>query len=149
MSFSDNLENNLKNLEKQDERGDPISIARARQKKLSQRASVLAAAPYAEKLRASKFTSGLLTHSTRIGHGLRTKVNIMWLGTTLRLEAREHRLELRPAPEGVTAYFLVNEKETRKEKVDLGGNPERLAKEWLHMVGPRPAPEPEPDLELD
>jgi hypothetical protein len=50
-----------------------------------------AAAPHAEKLRTGKFTSGLLSHSARISHGLRTKVNIMWLGTTLRLQAREHR----------------------------------------------------------
>src|SRR5712691_11941367 len=121
MSFSDNLENDLKNLEAQDER-DPISIARSHQRKLSQRSSVLAAAPHAEKLRSGKFTSGLLTHSTRIGHGLRTKVNIIWLGPTLRLEARDHRLELRPAPEGVMAHFLLNGKELKKQKVDLNAN---------------------------
>jgi len=148
MSFSDNLENDLKNLESQEER-DPVSVARNQQRKQSNRANVLAAAPNAEKLRSGKFTSGLLTHSTRIGHGLRTKVNIIWLGTTLRLQAREHRLELRPAPEGVTAHFFVDDKETRKQKVDLNGNPERLAQEWLDKVGPRPAPEPIPDLELE
>ena len=87
-----------------------------------------------------------MTHATRIGHGLRTKVNIIWLGSTLRLQAREHRLELRPTPEGVTAHFFVAEKETRKEKLDLSGNPEKLAKEWLDTVGPRPAAlEPEPE----
>ena len=144
MSFSDNLENNLKSLEKQDER-DAVSIARAQKRNKSQRASVLAAAPHAEILRTGAFTSGLLTHSARIGHGLRTKVNIIWLGTTLRLQAREHRLELRPTPEGVMAYFLAGEKEIRKQRLDLGGNPEKLAKEWLDMVGPRPAPEPEPE----
>lgn len=148
MSFSDNLENDLKNLEAQDER-DPISIARSHQRKLSQRSSVLAAAPHAEKLRSGKFTSGLLTHATRIGHGLRTKINIMWMGTTLRLQAREHRLELQPTPEGVVAHFFLNEKEVKKEKVDLSGNPEKLAKEWLDSVGPRPTPEPIPDLEED
>ena len=146
MSFSDNLENNLKSLEKQDER-DPVNIARAQQRNKSQLASVLASSSHAEDLRTGAFTSGLLTHSARIGHGLRTKVNIIWLGTTLRLEAREHRLELRPTPEGVTAYFLAGEKEIRKEKVDLSGNPEKLARQWLDLVGPRPAPEPEPDLE--
>src|SRR5204863_5169132 len=125
MSFSDNLENDLKNLEKQEER-DPVSIERVRKQKLSQRASALAAAPHAENLRNGKFTSGLLTHVTRIGHTLRTKVNIMWLGTTLRLQAREHRLELRPTPEGIVASFFVNEKETKKQKIDLAGNPEKL-----------------------
>src|SRR5216684_3825804 len=146
MSFSDNLENNLKNLESHDER-DAAGGAKNRQRRQAHRANVLASAPNAEKLRNSKFTAGLLTHVTRIGHGLRTKVNIIWLGTTLRLQAREHRLELRPAPEGVTAHFFVDDKETRKQKVDLNGNPERLAQEWLDKVGPRPAPEPIPDLE--
>ena len=89
------------------------------------------------------------TSVTRIGHGLRTKVNIVWLGTTLRLQAREHKLELRPGPEGVVAHFLVNEKEIRKQKLDLSSDPELLAKEWLAMVGPRPAPEPIPELEED
>jgi hypothetical protein len=148
MSFSDNLENDLKNLESQDER-DPISIERAQKRKLSHRASALAAAPWAEKLRTGKFTSGLLTHATRIGHGLRTKVNIMWLGVTLRLQAREHRLELRPTPDGIVAFFFVDDRETRRQKVDLAGNPEKLAQEWLATVGPRPAPEPVADLEFE
>ena len=148
MSFSDNLENDLKNLEKQDER-DPISIERAQKRRQTQRANVLASAPYSEKLKSSSFTSGLLTHATRIAHGLRTKVNIMWLGTTLRLQAREHRLELRPTPEGIMAFFFVADKETKKQKVDLAGNPEKLAEEWLETVGPRPTPEPVTDLESE
>jgi hypothetical protein len=148
MSFSDNLENNLKSLESQDER-DPKGLERAHKEKQSHRANVLASAPYAEKLRHGAFTSGLLTHATRIGHALRTKVNIMWLGTTLRLQAREHRLELRPTPDGIVAVFLVAEVETKKQKVDLAGNPEKLAKEWLDTVGPRPTPEPVPDMEVD
>ena len=146
MSFSDNLENNLKSLESADER-DPAAATRNQRNKQSQRAITLASAPQAEKLRSGKFTSGLLTHATRIGHGLRTKVDIIWLGTTLRLQAREHRLELRPSPEGIMAHFLVDGQEIRKQKVDLSVNPEQLAKEWLETVGPRPAPEP--DLELD
>lgn len=146
MSFSDNLENDLKNLESRDER-DAASIARGQREKQNHRMMALASAPYAEKLKSGKFTADLLTHSTRIGHGLRTKVNIIWLGTTLRLQAREHRLELSPTPEGVIARFLVNETATKEEKIDLNGNPERLAKEWLDTVGPRPAPEPIPDLE--
>ena len=149
MSFSDNLENNLKNLETQDER-DPGGAARSQQRKLTQRAAAAAVAPHAEKLRSGKFTAGLLTHATRIGHGLRTKVNIIWLGPVLRLQAREHRLELHPTPNGVVARFFLGEKETKSVKVDLSGNPEKLAKEWLDIVGPRPAPEPIPeDLELE
>jgi hypothetical protein len=146
MSFSDNLENDLKNLETRDER-DAAGAARNQRQTQAQRASALAAAPHADKLKSGKFTAGLLTHSTRIGHGLRTKVNIIWLGGMLRLQAREHRLELRPTAEGVMAHFFVDDKETKRQKVDLAGDPERLAKEWLDSVGPRPAPEPIPELE--
>ena len=146
MSFSDNLENDLKNRETRDER-DAAGAARNQRQTQAQRASALAAAPHADKLKSGKFTAGLLTHSTRIGHGLRTKVNIIWLGGTLRLQAREHRLELRPTPEGVMAHFFVDDKETKRQKVDLAGDPERLAKEWLDSVGPRPAPEPIPEIE--
>ena len=63
MSFSDNLESNLKNLESIDER-DPVSAMRNERQKQSQRVHAIAAAPHAEKLRSGKFTSGLLTHST-------------------------------------------------------------------------------------
>src|SRR6266568_8641863 len=127
MSFSDNLENNLKNLESHDER-DAAGGAKSQERRQAHRANVLASAPYAEKLKNGKFTSGLMTHATRIGHGLRTKVNIVWLGSMLRFQAREHRLELRPTPEGVMAHFRVGETEVKKEKVDLSGNPEKLAK---------------------
>jgi len=146
MSFSDNLENNLKNLESHDEL-DAAGGARSQQRRQAHRATVMASAPHAEKLRNGKFTAALLTHVTRIGHGLRTKVNIIWLGNTLRLQAREHRLELHPTPDGVMAHFFAGDKETKKEKIDLSGNPEKLAKDWLNMVGPRPAPEPVPELE--
>jgi len=148
MSFSDNLENNLKNLESHDER-DAAGGAKSHQRRQAHRANVLASAPYAEKLRNGKFTSGLMTHATRIGHRLRTKVNIIWLGSTLRLQAREHRLELRPTPDGVMAHYFVDEKETRSEMLDLTGDPEKLAEEWLATVGPRPVPEPIPDLETE
>jgi hypothetical protein len=146
MSFSDNLENDLKNLESRDER-DPALAGRNQRQRASQRAGALAAAPYAEKLKTGTFTSGLLSSATRIGHGLRTKVNIYWMGSTLRLQAREHKLELRPGPDGVIAHFSVNGEETRTQKIDLNGDPEKLAKQWLDMVGPRPEPEPIPDLD--
>src|SRR5260370_27127595 len=139
MSFSDNLENNLKNLESHDERA-AAGGAKNQQRRQAHRANVLASAPHAEKLRNSKFTAGLMTHATRIGHGLRTKVNIIWLGNTLRLQAREHRLELRPTPDGVMAHFLTGAREVKKEKVDLGGDPEKLAKERSGVGGPQPHP---------
>src|SRR5437868_3826996 len=141
MSFSDNLENSLKNLESHDER-EAAGGPQTQQRRQAQRASILASAPYAEKLKNGKFTPGLMTHATRIGHGLRTKVNIVWLGSTLRFQAREHRLELHPTPDGIMAHFFAGDKEVKNEKIDLAGNPEKLAKEWLATVGPRPAPEP-------
>ncbi len=60
------------------------------QRRVAERESARAAAPYAEALRSGSFTKELLDHATRIGHGMRIKIHIAWLGTTLRLEAR-HR----------------------------------------------------------
>jgi hypothetical protein len=146
MSFSDNLENQLKNLESRDER-DQVAAGQGQQRRQAQRARTLASAPFAEKLRHGPFTSELMTHVTRIGHGLRTKVSIVWLGGALRFEAREHRMELHPTPEGITGRYFVNGNEVRQESVDLEGNAEALAKNWLDTVGPRPAPEPLPEIE--
>jgi hypothetical protein len=56
----------------------------------------------------------------------------VWLGTTLRLEAREKRLELRPTPRGIVAAYLENGQETRVEALDLKDNPEDLVRQWLH-----------------
>ena len=145
MSFSDNLENDLKNLESREER-DPASAVRSRTIARSVRAYALAAAPSAEKLKNGRFTVELLRQATRIGYTLRTKVSIIWLGTTLRLQAREHRLELRPTPDGVMGHYFEGDKEVGKEPVDLAGNAERFAKAWLDRVGPRP-PEPAPEFD--
>lgn len=143
MSFSDNLENDLKNLEAQAE----VAEARARQhnRRTSDRAAAMAAQPFVEKLKTGSFTANLLTQATRIGHGMRTKVRIMWLGTTLRLEAREHRLELRPTAEGVFAVHTVNGEEVHRQKIDVEhGNAEKLARNWLDTVGPPQPPQPPP-----
>ncbi len=135
MSFSDNLENTLKNLE-----------AREGRERLAPRKN--RSAPVAvENLRGSRFAGELLSAATRIGHGYRTKVHIFWLGGTLRLEAREHRLELRPTAEGFVAVFLVGGEETHREKVSLDGKAETLARRWMDKVGPPPPPPPiPPDL---
>ena len=127
MSFLDNLESNLKNLERADER-DTTSDRNRRQ---SERAQALAAAPYAEALKKGAFTAGLLEHATRIGFGKRMKVNMAWIGSVLRLDARERRLELRPTPEGVVAVFAEGGVEKASEPVDLTGDPEQLAVRWL------------------
>ena len=142
MSYSDNMENTLKNLEGRDPR-DSLYGTGDRARRELEGARRLAAAPFAEKLRVGRFTAGLLAETARLGHGLRTKVRLAWLDTTLRLEAREYRLELRPTPEGVVAYFSVGGKETGHEPVDLNGRPAGLAKRWMQQVGPRPADRPE------
>ncbi|MGH9658751.1 MAG: hypothetical protein ACRD96_09415 [Bryobacteraceae bacterium] len=139
MSFSDSLESNLKNLEAREER-DPGAGRRDRARKQSEKARVLAAAPWAEKLRNGKFTAGLLRDAARISHGMRTKVRILWIDRTLRLEAREHRLDLVPTPEGVVAQTSVSGSETAREMVDLAGDPELFARKWLDKVGPPPPP---------
>jgi hypothetical protein len=129
MSFLDNLENNLKSLESGEQARDDAD--RERKARDHNRAAILAVAPYAEELRKGPFTTELLKQATRIGFSLRTKVNIAWLGSTLRLEAREKRLELRPTPAGVVAVYLEDGKEVRTEDVNLQGNAEQLVRNWL------------------
>jgi len=126
MSFLDNLENNLKSLERQDERsGDD------RRRQEEERMRAVAAAPWASKLKESPYVEKLLTEATLAGHRLRTKVYIAWLGATLRLEARERRLELRPAADGVHAVFLENQVEQRSELLNLDSDPAELIQSWL------------------
>jgi hypothetical protein len=129
MSFLDNLENNLKSLESREE-GKEASERQQRARE-SERAQAQAIAPFAEQLKNSAFTAELLRHAARVGHSLRTKVHVAWLGNTLRLEARDRRLELRPAPTGIVAVSIDNGKETAGKPLDLSGNPEQLIREWL------------------
>src|SRR5579863_3608234 len=129
MSFLDNLENNLKSLESQEEGKE--SAERQHRAREMERASMQAIAPYADELKKSPFTAGLLTQAARVGHSLRVKVHVAWLGTTLRLEARERRLELRPTASGIVAAYLENGQETRITPLDLNGNPEELVRQWI------------------
>jgi hypothetical protein len=130
MSFLDNLESNLKSLETQEE--SQQSADQLRRSRERERANVQAAAPYAEALRKGPYTAELFKQAARIGFSMRVKVHIAWLGTTLRLEARDRRLELRPTPGGVLAVYLENNHEIRTESLDLKkGNPETLVREWL------------------
>jgi hypothetical protein len=138
MSFLDSLESNLKNLESRDEsRG-----ARQHRQRDTARAQVQASAQYIEELRKGPYTAGLLKHATRLGFAARTKVNLVWIGNTLRLEARGRKLELRPTPAGVVAVFVEDGKEVRSTPLDLKGNPEVLAKEWVASLPPREAAAP-------
>jgi hypothetical protein len=126
MSFLDNLENSLKSLESQDERG-----SNDRNQRDAERKAAMAAAPWADKLKNGLFTQELLKHATRIGFQMRAKVYIAWIGTTLKLEARERKLELKPTPTGILALFIEPGKDTREQRLDLTGNPEELVREWL------------------
>ncbi len=126
MSFLDNLENNLKALENQEQGG--IDQSRRRD---AERARALAVAPWADRLKTSPFTSALMKQATIAGRERRIKVNLIWLGTTLRLEAREQRLEFRPEPHGIIAVFLNGSEELRREPVDLEASPEPLIASWM------------------
>jgi hypothetical protein len=145
VSFLDNLESNLKSLESQEERGE--QKGRDQKRRDADRARARASADYAEQLRKGPYTAELLKQVTRLGFATRTKAQMAWLGTTLRLEARGHRLELRPTPQGVVAAFFENNAEARTEPVDLSGNPETLARKWLDSLPPLPPPAPASDLE--
>ena len=127
MSYLDNLESTLKNLEGNNERDSMED----RSRRESERAQALAAAPFADELKKGAYTMGLLDHVTKIGFSQRTKVNIAWIGTTLRLDAKERRLELKPTPQGVVAVFSQSGQETGNKAVDLQSDPEKLAHEWL------------------
>lgn len=129
MSFLDNLENNLKSLESSEQGKEDAE--RAHRTRENARAQAEAVAPFAEELKKSPFTAELLKQAARVGFSLRTKVHIAWLGSTLRLEARDKRLELRPTPQGIVAGYIENGQEVRTEPCDLKGNPEDLVREWL------------------
>lgn len=129
MGFLDNLENSLKNLESADERA--AASAQDATRRESEQARARATAPFAGQLKTAPFTSELMTEATRIGFELRTKVHLTWLGNTLRLEAKQLRLELRPSPEGIQAVFLTDGEERSSRLLDLNGSALELAREWL------------------
>jgi hypothetical protein len=127
MSFLDNLEDSLKNLESRDEKDSQ----RDHERREEESAAARAAGPYAEQLKDGQFTKDLLVHATRMGFSKRMKVHITWLGTTLRLEARDKKLDLRPTPRGVVSVFIENGNESNPEPVDLNGDPEALVDSWF------------------
>src|ERR1035441_8605149 len=124
MSFLDNLENSLKTLESSEQGKEDAE--RAHRTRENERAQAQAVAPFAEQLKQSPYTAELLKQAARVGFSLRMKVHIAWLGATLRLEARDRRLELRPTPQGIVAGYIENGRETRTEPCDQEGSPEDL-----------------------
>ena len=145
MSFLDNLENNLKSAESQDERRNQNE--RDTKVRNFDRVRAQASANHAEQLRKGPYATELIRQATRLAHAMRTKVHLAWLGTTLRLEARGSKLELRPTPRGVVAVFIQDNSEVRSAPVDLAGNAESLAREWLASLPPVPVATPEPEWE--
>lgn len=127
MSYLDNLENTLKSMESRDEH-DPLVNQRRRE---AERADALAAAPWADRLRNSTFTSNLMDAAAIMGHKLRAKIYMAWLGNTLRFELRQRKLELRPTPDGVVSVFMEGNNELKSRRVDLDGSPDALLNEWV------------------
>lgn len=133
MGFLDSLEGDLKNLESAAER-DPAEVARRQAARDAERAAARASASHAEQLRTSKFTGDLLNQAVLLGRARRLNVRVSWIGSALRLEARDHRLELRPTPNSVEAHFFNGPAETECHVVDFSSNPEDLARRWLDSI---------------
>ncbi|MBX5493849.1 MAG: hypothetical protein IRZ15_00805 [Bryobacteraceae bacterium] len=130
MGFLDELENNLKALESRDER-DPEKQRREQDAREAARLEALKRIPHIDALKKGPFTEQLLTSCRKIGHGMRTLVQFTWLDSTLRLDAKEKRLELRPTADGVQAVYFVNGVEQRNEMLDLNSDAEAFARRWL------------------
>ena len=128
MGFLDNLEDTLKNAERGAERDDEKTSNVSRAAELE---ALRAAAPNAAVLKTGQWTQDLLTQCVTIGHGMRIRVGMAWLGTTLRLEAREKRLDLQPTAAGIDAIYSVDGTEIRREPVDLNADPGTFARNWL------------------
>ena len=131
MSFLDNLENNLNALERQEEK-DPEKVKRDHERRDAERDAALLRAPYVEALKTSPFTTQLLTECRTIGHGQRVLVQFVWIGESLRLNAKNKRMELTPSPEGIEAVMSVDGEETARATVDPSkDDPSALARRWL------------------
>lgn len=130
MSFLDNLENNLKALESREEK-DPTRLREQQAAREAEKQAALRAAPFAEALKTGPFAGALITACRAAGHQRRVLVRPTWIGSTLRLDAGDRRLELRPTAEGVQAVFLEGTLEASTQAVDLNGDAGALAARWL------------------
>jgi hypothetical protein len=137
MGFAENLESDLKNLESAAER-DPEAQLRQADAREAARAQALAIQPHAQQLKSSKFTAELLNQASLLGRSQRLAVRILWMGQTLRLQARDHTLELRPTPAGVEGRFLRGAAELERFPVNFSSSPEELARRWLSVVSGTP-----------
>ena len=124
MSFLDNLENNLKALESLESGGLDDSKRRE-----AERERAVAAAPWAERLKNAPYVKTLMRDLTRAGFQRRMKVNFVWIGRTLRLEALDQRLDLEPTPGGIEAVFPDH-----RQAVNLDRAPDELIREWMEIL---------------
>ena len=99
-----------------------------------ERSKARAEAPWAERLRNDPWTQKLMQNVTRAGFQRRTKVSLVWMGNTLRMEARRLRLELRPEADGIFAVYLKGQEESQRERVDLKEDPGALVARWMTSV---------------
>ncbi len=129
MSFLDNLENNLKALESREQGG--LEDQRSRD---ADRSRAKAAAPWAEKLKRDTWTQSLMQQSTRAGFQRRIKVNLIWIDTTLRLEALDQRLEFRPEPNGIMVVALNEGNAVSAGLIDMTEDPQTLIAPWIAIV---------------
>ena len=129
VSFLDNLENNLKSLEERDSPGGDD-----RKKHDADRRKTAAAAPWAEQLKKSPWTQSLMQQATRAGYAMRTKVNLSWYGSTLRLQARGQWLNIEPLPDGIVAIFAKGLEVHKRIPVDLKKKPDALVAEWMKVL---------------
>jgi hypothetical protein len=132
VSFLDNLENNLKALESLEPGGIDQSKRREAEHQLA-----VAAAPWAEKLKSGPYVQKMMQQASRAGFSRRMKISLIWIGTTFRLEARDQRLELRPGATGITAFFVADGEELRREPVDLTADPKALLDRWIAILDER------------
>ena len=129
MSFLDNLENNLKALENREEKD-----GREAQRRDEDRKAAQALAPWGNQLRDSAYASKLLGLAARAGQQRRTKIFPAWMDTTLRLELKGQKLELRPTTDGIVAVFLTGLDELAQRPVDLEADPKPLLDDWLERI---------------
>ena len=129
MSFLDNLENNLNALE----RNEPGGLDDARRRD-SWKTDERAAAPWAQKLKTGDWTQELMKQAAVAGHQRRVRIGLFWIGTSLRLEAMNQRLDLRPTAKGIDAVFLEGTDERKRIKLDMAGDPGKLLGQWLPLV---------------
>jgi hypothetical protein len=126
MGFLDNLESSLKSLEDSEER-DPREHLRRQE----ERTRAVAIGPWAERLKNGPYTQKLFDQAAAAGHRLRTKIYMAWFDDTLRLEAKQRRLELRPTADGIVAALIEIDGATKTQAVDLAGDPSELLRQWL------------------